>query len=262
MIGDPPWIFIGRTDAEAPILWPPDVTQLSDWTPAIYVSGPEIQQSVRPVRSSCRNNHIAIWCLQREACIMCQGPGSRGRGGCCWHFTEPWHSRGRDLLGRYRRACQYQAWSQERDGNGPLKYLPEKSTPDMKALWTAVTVSPCLDGGSQELKPVVRFREHCGGQSHSHYTFSCRPSESQVLGSPCYRQWDWGFVQVRDLESTAGQEAQEARVNTRVSPLEPSWGENAGSWGEHQGLLSGAILGSEAATLFSCHQSKLRNSII
>ena len=23
--GDPPWIFIGRTDAKAAILWPPDV---------------------------------------------------------------------------------------------------------------------------------------------------------------------------------------------------------------------------------------------
>ena len=23
--GNQPWIFIGRTDAEAPILWPPDV---------------------------------------------------------------------------------------------------------------------------------------------------------------------------------------------------------------------------------------------
>ena len=69
-----------------------------------------------------------------------------------------------------------------------LEVFTRKSTPDMKALWTAVTVSPRLDGGSQELKPVVRFREHCGGQSHSHYTFSCRPSESQVLGSPCYRQ--------------------------------------------------------------------------
>ena len=36
----------------------------------------------------------------------------------------------------------------------------------------------------------------------------------------------------------------------------------AGSWGQHQGLLSGAILGNETATFFSCHQSKLRNSII
>ena len=24
-IGNQPWIFIGRTDAKAPILWPPDV---------------------------------------------------------------------------------------------------------------------------------------------------------------------------------------------------------------------------------------------
>ena len=24
--GNQPWIFIGRTDAEAPILWPPDAT--------------------------------------------------------------------------------------------------------------------------------------------------------------------------------------------------------------------------------------------
>ena len=30
--GDQPWVFIGRTDAEAetPILWPPDVKR--DWT--------------------------------------------------------------------------------------------------------------------------------------------------------------------------------------------------------------------------------------
>ncbi|KAI4550693.1 hypothetical protein MJT46_018200 [Ovis ammon polii x Ovis aries] len=52
-----------------------------------------------------------------------------------------------------QRDCRYQVWSQERDGNEPVKYLPEKSMPDMKALWTAVTVSSHSDGGSQELRP-------------------------------------------------------------------------------------------------------------
>ena len=45
-------------------------------------------------------------------------------------------------------------------------------------------------------------------------------------------------------------------------PGEHSRPGSAGSQGEHQGLLSGAILGSEAATFFSCHRSKLGNSII
>lgn len=137
-----------------------------------------------------------------------------------------------------QRDCRYQVWSQERDGNEPVKYLPEKSTPDMKALWTAVTVSSHSDGGSQELRPPVRFGEHCGGRSHSHSAFSCRPSVSQVLGSLFYRQ-------------CAGE-----------GPGERSRPGSAGSRGEHQGLLSGATLGSEAATFFSCQQSKLRNSII
>ena len=29
--GDQYWIFIGKTDAEAPILWPPDVKKLTHW---------------------------------------------------------------------------------------------------------------------------------------------------------------------------------------------------------------------------------------
>ncbi|KAI4530382.1 hypothetical protein MG293_019271 [Ovis ammon polii] len=78
-----------------------------------------------------------------------------------------------------QRDCRYQVWSPERDGNEPVKYLPEKSMPDMKALWTAVTVSSHSDGGSQELRPPVRFGEHCGGRSHSHSAFSCRPSQHQ-----------------------------------------------------------------------------------
>ena len=58
--GNQPWIFIGRNNAEAPILWPPDGEESTHWE--------------RP------------WCWERLRAV---GSGSRGRDGQMASLT-PW----------------------------------------------------------------------------------------------------------------------------------------------------------------------------
>ena len=170
MLGSQPWIVTGRTDAEAPILWPPDVTQPSDWT-TIYVSGPEIQMSIRPVRSSCRNNHTAVWCLQREACIMCQGPGSRGQGGCWWHFTETWPSKKGTFGEMQKRLLGTRPGVRRERKTSPWNNYKKNRRLIWKHFEQLLLCHPTQTREVRGLKSLVRFGEYCGG-SPTHTTHS------------------------------------------------------------------------------------------
>lgn len=166
--------------------WLPGATQVSDWATAISVSGPEIQKSGRPVRPSCRNNHIATWCLQ-ELAPMCQGPGSRGQEAAADTSQSPGLPEERALLRRCRETAGTKSGVRE-GWNEPWSIYQKKSTPDESPLDGCHCVLPL-----SRTEEVRNWGPRCGSGSivvggPLPLTFSCRPSVSQVLGSLFYRQ--------------------------------------------------------------------------
>ena len=77
--GNQPWMFIGRTDAEAPILWPPDVkSQLTG-------KDPDARKDWGQEKGATENEMVG-WHHQVNAHEFEQAPGAgdgQGSLGCC-----------------------------------------------------------------------------------------------------------------------------------------------------------------------------------
>lgn len=146
-------------------------------------------------------------------------------------LTEPWPSRGGVTSWRCRETAGTRSGVRRGMETSPVKYLPEKSTLIWKP-FDGLSLCPShSDGGSQELeapRPGALWWAVPLPLRIQRQTFS-----ESGMGSLFYRQ-----CRRRDLES------EQARARKSVgAPGSP---------------LSGATLGREAATFFSCQQSKLR----
>ena len=81
--GNQSWIFIGRTDAEAPILWPPDVKNWLIW------KDPDAGKDWRQEAKGITEDEMVGWHHQLDGCEFWQVPGvGDGQGSlvCC----SPW----------------------------------------------------------------------------------------------------------------------------------------------------------------------------
>ena len=81
--GNRPWIFIRRTDAEAPILWPPDA---KSWLTGKY---PDVGQDWGQEENGVTEDEMVGWHLWLNGHEFEQTPGDsegQGRLGCC----SPW----------------------------------------------------------------------------------------------------------------------------------------------------------------------------
>ena len=81
--GNQPWIFMGRTDAEAPIFWPPDV---KNW---LIGKNPDAREDWRQQEKGTTENEMVGWHHRLDGHEFEQAPGvGDGQGGlaCC----SPW----------------------------------------------------------------------------------------------------------------------------------------------------------------------------
>ena len=84
------WIFIGRTDAEAPILWPPDA---KSW---LIRKDPDAGKDGRQEEKGMTEDEMVGWCHQSNVDEFDQVPGDgEGQGGleCC----SPWGRKESDM---------------------------------------------------------------------------------------------------------------------------------------------------------------------
>ena len=87
--GDQPWIFIGRTDAEAPILWPPDA---KNW---LIRKDPDAGKDWRQEEKGMTEDEVFRWHHQLDGHETEQALGvSDGQGSlvCCSPQSLPWLS--------------------------------------------------------------------------------------------------------------------------------------------------------------------------
>ena len=90
--GNQPWIFIGRTDteAEAPVLWPPDA---KNW---LTGKDPDAGKDWMQKKNGATEDEMVGWHHQLSGCEFEQTPGdTEGQGSlaCC----SPWDCKGSDM---------------------------------------------------------------------------------------------------------------------------------------------------------------------
>ena len=81
--GNQPWIFIGRTDAEAPILWPPDAKNWLIW------KDPDVGKDWRREEKGTSEDEMVGWHHWPDGHEFEQAPGvddGQGSPACC----SPW----------------------------------------------------------------------------------------------------------------------------------------------------------------------------
>ena len=91
--GNQSWIFIGRTDAEAPILWPPDVKNWLIW------KVPDAEKDWRWEEKGTTGDEMVGWHHRLNGHEFEQAPGAGdGQGGlaCC----SPWGCKESDVTER------------------------------------------------------------------------------------------------------------------------------------------------------------------
>ena len=132
--GNQPWIFIGRTDAEAPILWP------SNGTSQIIGKDPDAGKDLRQKEKRAAEDEMVRW----HDCVMVmrhefeQTPGySEGQGSlvCCssWGYQRVRH----DWVTEQQALLQL-SWSQ--------CCLVSKSCPTLMTPWTVALQAPLSMG--------------------------------------------------------------------------------------------------------------------
>ena len=92
--GNQPWIFIGRTDAEAPMLWPPDE---KSWF--IGKNPEKKKKDWRQEKKGTTEDEMVGWHHQLDGHELDQGPGlGNGQGSlaCC----SPWGRKESDTTER------------------------------------------------------------------------------------------------------------------------------------------------------------------
>jgi len=89
--GNNPWIFIGRTDAEAPILWPPDV---KNW---LIAKDPDARKDWRQEEKGTKDEMVG-WHHRLDGHEFELAPGVEGHGSlvCC----SPWGHKESDMTER------------------------------------------------------------------------------------------------------------------------------------------------------------------
>ena len=110
--GNQPWIFIGRTDAEAPILWPPDGNkQLTGKDPD---AGKDWRQEERATEDEVVGWHH--WFNGHEFKQTPEDSEGQGSPVCC----SPWgHRRVRHNLSDWKQALRGKGGVQTLQGVGP-----------------------------------------------------------------------------------------------------------------------------------------------
>ena len=91
--GNQSWIFIGRTDAEAPILWPPDA---NNW---LIGKGPDAGEDWRKDEKGKTDNEMLRWQHQLDGHESEQALGvgdGQGSLACC----SPWGRQESDMIER------------------------------------------------------------------------------------------------------------------------------------------------------------------
>ena len=98
--GNQSWIFIGRTDAETPILWPPDAKSWLIW------KDPDAGKDWRQEEKGMTEDEMVGWRHQLNGCEFEQAPGvGDGQGGlvCC----SPWGHKELDTTERLNWICLF-----------------------------------------------------------------------------------------------------------------------------------------------------------
>ena len=88
--GNQSWIFIGRTGAEAPILWPPDA---KNW---LIRKDPDAGKDWRQEEKGTTEDEMVGWCRRLNGHEFEQAPGNgegQGRLACC----SPWGHKESDM---------------------------------------------------------------------------------------------------------------------------------------------------------------------
>ena len=88
--GNQSWIFIGRTDAEAPILWPPDA---ENWLTGKDPDDPDVRKDWRQEEKQAAEDEVAGWHHRLNGHEFEQTRGDSERQGslaCC----SPWSGKG------------------------------------------------------------------------------------------------------------------------------------------------------------------------
>ena len=91
--GNQSWIFIGRTDAEAPILWPPDV---KSW---LIRKDPDARKEKRQEVRGTTEDEMVVWHYQLDGHEFEQAPGD-GEGPGSLACCSPWGCEQSDMTER------------------------------------------------------------------------------------------------------------------------------------------------------------------
>ena len=89
--GNQPWIFIGRTDAEAPILWPPDAKS------QLIVKAPDAGKDWGQEEKGTTEDEMVgwhHWLNGRESEQILRDSEGRGNLACC----SPWGRKESDMI--------------------------------------------------------------------------------------------------------------------------------------------------------------------
>ena len=89
--GNQSWIFIGRTDAEAPILWPPDA---KNW---LIGKDPDSGKDLRQEEKGMTEDEMAGWLHWLNGHEFKQAPGV-GEGQGSLACFSPWSGKGSDMM--------------------------------------------------------------------------------------------------------------------------------------------------------------------
>ena len=95
--GNQPWIFIGRTDAEAQILWPPDIKS------QLIGKDPDAGKDWRQEEKGITEDEMVGWCHRLNGQEFEQTPGN-GEGSlvCC----SPWGRKESDMTEQLNNNCE------------------------------------------------------------------------------------------------------------------------------------------------------------
>ena len=161
--GDHPWIFIGRTDAEAQLLWPPDV---KSW---LIRKDSDAGKDWRQERKVTTEDEMVEWHHRLDGHEFEQAPGvgdGQGSLACC----SPWG----------RKESQMTEWVNKKRCPGVSTHLEQFP---LQAFLHPFKMRGCNGSADTEHRLVNIVREGEGGKTWA--------SSSETHASPCAKLDSW-----------------------------------------------------------------------
>ena len=156
--GNQSWIFIGRTDAEAPILWPPDARS------RLIGKDPDAGKDWRQEKKGTTEEEVVGWHHRLNGPAFEQALDGERQGSpeCC----SPWGHKESDTTERLNnnnwiswnivlRADIVYPWSRKK----PNQYWKNKNQLKLRKEKAALTLTTRL-GGQRQIRPAAMNRKH------------------------------------------------------------------------------------------------------